>query len=178
MPAHGRHLPYGQYAAGSQGVRFCRAIPTPWYSQSWTYPRRDLWRGGHLLSHGKYRRNLHADDRNGRSGRQYRRHLDVPGIDAVYIGPGDLGMSVGLPPKIDREELEILRFYETVLAGAKNKVYTRPSQFSCALRGENDANGLPFVGAWMTQAFCYELQRAMCKWLKSARSDFEEPGIK
>ena len=41
--------------------------------------------------------------------------LDVPGIDAVYIGPGDLGLSMGLPPAIDREEPEILRHYETVL---------------------------------------------------------------
>ena len=28
----------------------------------------------------------------------------MPGIDAVYGGPGDLGMSMGLPPAIDREE--------------------------------------------------------------------------
>jgi 4-hydroxy-2-oxoheptanedioate aldolase len=47
--------------------------------------------------------------------------LDVPGIDAVYIGPGDLGMSIGLPPKIDREEPEILRFYETVLAACQKR---------------------------------------------------------
>jgi 4-hydroxy-2-oxoheptanedioate aldolase len=41
--------------------------------------------------------------------------LDVPGIDAVYIGPGDLGLSMGLPPALDREEPEILKHYETVL---------------------------------------------------------------
>ena len=41
--------------------------------------------------------------------------LDVAGIDAVYIGPSDLGFSMGLVPKLDREEPEIMRIYETIL---------------------------------------------------------------
>ena len=47
--------------------------------------------------------------------------LDVPGIDAIYIGPGDLGMSMGLPPAIDREEPAILGHYETVLKACKKR---------------------------------------------------------
>lgn len=42
--------------------------------------------------------------------------LDVPGIDAVYIGPSDLGFSMGLVPKLDREEPEIFKIYEKILA--------------------------------------------------------------
>ena len=41
--------------------------------------------------------------------------LDVPGIDGVYIGPSDLGLSLGMVPKLDREEPEILRIYERLL---------------------------------------------------------------
>jgi 4-hydroxy-2-oxoheptanedioate aldolase len=41
--------------------------------------------------------------------------LDVPGIDAVYIGPSDLGLSLGMAPKLDRDEPEILKIYERVL---------------------------------------------------------------
>ncbi|MFZ6762096.1 HpcH/HpaI aldolase family protein [Pseudoroseomonas sp. WGS1072] len=41
--------------------------------------------------------------------------LDVPGVDGVYIGPSDLGLSYGLAPRLDREEPEILRIYERVL---------------------------------------------------------------
>jgi 4-hydroxy-2-oxoheptanedioate aldolase len=41
--------------------------------------------------------------------------LDVPGIDAVYIGPSDLGLSLGIAPKLDREEPEVLKIYERVL---------------------------------------------------------------
>jgi 4-hydroxy-2-oxoheptanedioate aldolase len=47
--------------------------------------------------------------------------LDVPGIDAVYIGPGDLGMSMGLPPAMDREEAVILRHYEKVLKACEKR---------------------------------------------------------
>jgi len=41
--------------------------------------------------------------------------LDVPGVDAVYIGPSDLGLSYGIVPKLDREEPEILKIYERVI---------------------------------------------------------------
>ena len=47
--------------------------------------------------------------------------LDVPGIDAVYVGPGDLGMSMGMPPAMDREEPVILRHYETVLKACEKR---------------------------------------------------------
>lgn len=41
--------------------------------------------------------------------------LDVPGIDAIYVGPSDLGLSLGLPPKQDREEPEVLKVYERLI---------------------------------------------------------------
>jgi 4-hydroxy-2-oxoheptanedioate aldolase len=47
--------------------------------------------------------------------------LDVPGVDAVYVGPGDLGLSLGLVPKLDREEPEILKHYERILTETKKR---------------------------------------------------------
>ena len=41
--------------------------------------------------------------------------LDVPGVDGVYIGPSDLGFSMGLIPILDREEPEILAIYEKIV---------------------------------------------------------------
>jgi 4-hydroxy-2-oxoheptanedioate aldolase len=41
--------------------------------------------------------------------------LDVPGVDAVYVGPGDLGFSLGYGPKLDREEPEIIDIFERVI---------------------------------------------------------------
>jgi len=46
--------------------------------------------------------------------------LDVPGISGIYIGPSDLGFSLGMIPKLDREEPEILKIYEQLIA-ATNK---------------------------------------------------------
>src|SRR4029450_10752971 len=40
--------------------------------------------------------------------------LDVEGINGVYIGPSDLGLSYGLVPKLDRSEPEILKIYEKI----------------------------------------------------------------
>jgi 4-hydroxy-2-oxoheptanedioate aldolase len=42
--------------------------------------------------------------------------LDVPGIAGVYIGPSDLGFSYGMVPRLDRDEPEILRIYDRILA--------------------------------------------------------------
>ena len=41
--------------------------------------------------------------------------LDVEGIAGVYVGPSDLGLSYGLPPKLNRDEPEILKAYEKIL---------------------------------------------------------------
>jgi len=42
--------------------------------------------------------------------------LDVPGISGIYVGPGDLGLSLGLKPTLDREEPEVLEIYRRLLA--------------------------------------------------------------
>src|SRR5262245_23384452 len=41
--------------------------------------------------------------------------LDTPGISGIYIGPSDLGMSLGIKPLLDREEPEIVKIYEMLL---------------------------------------------------------------
>lgn len=45
--------------------------------------------------------------------------LAVPGLDAVYIGPSDLGFSLGLPPILDRDEPQVIAIYERVVRAAK-----------------------------------------------------------
>jgi len=45
--------------------------------------------------------------------------MSVPGVDGVYIGPSDLGFSMGLPPVLDREEPVIMEIYQKILDGAK-----------------------------------------------------------
>ena len=47
--------------------------------------------------------------------------LDVPGVAGAYIGPSDLGFSHGLVPKLDREEPEMLRIYDRVVAETQKR---------------------------------------------------------
>ena len=49
--------------------------------------------------------------------------VGVPGVDAVYIGPGDLGFSMGLPPKLDREEPQILKITNASSMPARAAAY-------------------------------------------------------
>ncbi len=42
----------------------------------------------------------------------------TPGLDALYIGPADLGLSYGFEPKFDRTEPELVEAIDKVLAAA------------------------------------------------------------
>ena len=45
--------------------------------------------------------------------------LAVPGVDGLYIGPADLGLTHGFVPKGDRDEPELLAVIDTILESAK-----------------------------------------------------------
>jgi len=41
--------------------------------------------------------------------------LSVPGIDAIYVGPADLSISLGLPPGVDNEDSRFVDAIDTIL---------------------------------------------------------------
>jgi 4-hydroxy-2-oxoheptanedioate aldolase len=47
--------------------------------------------------------------------------LDVAGLDAVFVGPSDLGQSLGYGPGVDREEPEVIEAIDKVLAAARDR---------------------------------------------------------
>jgi 4-hydroxy-2-oxoheptanedioate aldolase len=47
--------------------------------------------------------------------------LDVPGVSGIYVGPNDLGLSMGLEPILDREEPEILSIYALLLRETRRR---------------------------------------------------------
>jgi 4-hydroxy-2-oxoheptanedioate aldolase len=47
--------------------------------------------------------------------------LDVPGIDAVYIGPSDLAFSRGGVPVLDQETEEAMSTYQQILTATKKR---------------------------------------------------------
>ena len=47
--------------------------------------------------------------------------VSVPGLDAVYIGPADLALSLGHTPKFDHTEPELLEPIERIMTAAKTR---------------------------------------------------------
>ena len=47
--------------------------------------------------------------------------LDVEGVGGIYVGPTDLGLSMGLPPTMDRDEPAILAIYEKLVEGCARR---------------------------------------------------------
>jgi 4-hydroxy-2-oxoheptanedioate aldolase len=45
--------------------------------------------------------------------------LSVPGISGIYIGPSDMGLSLGMIPTLDRREPIIMEIYGKLLASCK-----------------------------------------------------------
>ena len=43
----------------------------------------------------------------------------MPGISGIYIGPSDMGLSLGMIPILDREEPRILEIYQRLLDSCK-----------------------------------------------------------
>jgi len=41
--------------------------------------------------------------------------LSVPGLDAIYVGPADLSISLGLPPGVDNEDSRFVDAIDTIL---------------------------------------------------------------
>jgi 4-hydroxy-2-oxoheptanedioate aldolase len=47
--------------------------------------------------------------------------LDVRGLDAVFVGPSDLGQNLGYGPGVDREEPEVVEAIDRILATASER---------------------------------------------------------
>lgn len=45
--------------------------------------------------------------------------LSVPGIDAIYVGPADLSISLGLPPGIDQTDEKFTNAIDTIIDGCR-----------------------------------------------------------
>lgn len=45
--------------------------------------------------------------------------LAVPGVDAIYVGPSDLSLTLGLPPGLDNDDSNFVEAIDAILAGCK-----------------------------------------------------------
>ena len=64
--------------------------------------------------------------------------LSVPGLDAVFVGPSDLGQSLGVPPRMDTAEPRTVEAIDTVLARARHHdvvagIFTVDPEYAAAM---------------------------------------------
>jgi 4-hydroxy-2-oxoheptanedioate aldolase len=83
----------------------------------------------------------------------------VPGVDAIYIGPSDLSLSLGMVPLQDRREPEFLAVLDRIrttaqAAGVKVGIHTMTGQYSNEMfaRGFNLATIMNDSGLMLTAA--------------------------
>ncbi len=85
--------------------------------------------------------------------------VNVPGVDAIYIGPSDLSLSLGMAPLQDRQEPEFLAVLDKIrntaqAAGVKVGIHTMTGAYSKQMfeRGFNLATIMNDSGLMLTAA--------------------------
>ncbi len=63
----------------------------------------------------------------------------VKGLDMLYVGPSDLGLSLGREPRIDQTDPVVVEAIDTILraaksAGLKSGIYCRSADYAMAMR--------------------------------------------
>lgn len=61
--------------------------------------------------------------------------LSVPGIDAIYVGPADLSISLGLPPESEYDNPRFVEALETIVAACNHRSVPAGIHASTALVG-------------------------------------------
>src|SRR4051794_13020209 len=96
----------------------------------------------------------------------------VPGLDGLFVGPGDLGLSLGLGPGQDREEPELVAAFQRVLAacrGAGKRTGIHAGTASYAARMA--VQGFDLVTVWVDAvAIASTLAAAATTWTQQAGS--------
>jgi 4-hydroxy-2-oxoheptanedioate aldolase len=71
--------------------------------------------------------------------------LSVPGIDAVYVGPADLSLTLGLPPRMDHDEASFEEARRAVVEGCRRYGVIPGIHASAALAAKHAEAGYQMI---------------------------------
>lgn len=71
--------------------------------------------------------------------------LAVPGIDAIYVGPADLSLTLGLPPLMDNKDRRFQNALVTILEACRRHGVVAGIQASAALAETRAAQGFQMI---------------------------------
>jgi 4-hydroxy-2-oxoheptanedioate aldolase len=94
--------------------------------------------------------------------------LDVPGIDAVYVGPADLSITLGLPPGNNDDRPEFVAALERVVAACRARGIVPGIHASAALAARRREQGFRMITVSADQIAMGDAMRAE---LRLARED-------
>jgi 4-hydroxy-2-oxoheptanedioate aldolase len=89
--------------------------------------------------------------------------LDVPGIDAVYVGPADLSITLGLPPGNNDDRPEFVAALERVVAACRARGIAPGIHASAALAARRRAMGFRMITVSADQLALGDAMRAELK---------------
>ncbi len=92
--------------------------------------------------------------------------LSVPGVDAVYIGPMDLSLSLGVPPRMDSDEPAYVEARQRVLEACRRHNVVAGIHAGSATAADRVAEGFRFV---LVSSDVTALARAAAGELRSVR---------
>ena len=71
--------------------------------------------------------------------------LSVPGIDAVYVGPADLSLTMGLPPRMDHDDERFESARTTIASKCRERGVTPGIHASAALASKHEVAGYRMI---------------------------------
>ncbi len=71
--------------------------------------------------------------------------LSVPGIDAVYVGPADLSLTMGLQPAMDQDDVRFQEALQAVVDGCDRHEITPGIHANAALAAKRAATGFRMI---------------------------------
>ena len=99
--------------------------------------------------------------------------LNVPGLDAVFVGPSDLGQALGHGPGMDREEPEVVEAISRIVGSAREKglaagIFTGSTEYAERVIGE----GFNFVNVSSDARLMAAAASAAVETLRKERPGF------
>ncbi|KQW45946.1 hypothetical protein ASC77_18710 [Nocardioides sp. Root1257] len=96
--------------------------------------------------------------------------MAVPGVDAVYVGPADLSLSLGLPPVLDHEDTRFGDALEAVTAAARRHGVVAGAHANAALTDKRIEQGFGMITVSVDQPL---LTEALARSLRDGRDAVE-----
>lgn len=94
----------------------------------------------------------------------------VPGVDALYVGPADLSLNLGLPPLLDQDDREFAEALRTIATAARRHGVAAGVHASAALADRRREQGFAMITVAVDQTLLADAMRGALDTARTTRS--------